>query len=284
MRSIDIMSKILELEEFYGVNIKDQQKRKLLTNSKKQPEIAKELMIPLGIYQEYKSLTKLIPEIQELVDDSIPLRLASHHVSKLSKKEQYAFFEKYSQTSFMKTKNKDMGEYIDKLKSEMRGTVYLEPKLEIDKTIIERVIHEKTDKDRLRSVWGNMKQRCYNVKSKAYPYYGGRGITICNEWLNDFKEFESWAMRNWYSEGYTIDRIDVNGNYCPKNCQWANWEEQANNKTNTQYCTIDGITHSVADWRRIIGISYETVHDRIERGWDMKTALCTRLYDECRIP
>lgn len=94
-------------------------------------------------------------------------------------------------------------------------------------------------KARLYSVWTNMKVRCYNENDKKYKYYGGRGISICSEWLNDFKAFYKWAMANGYDPEAphgecTIDRIDVNGNYCPKNCRWVNMKTQQNNKRNTK--------------------------------------------------
>ncbi len=80
-------------------------------------------------------------------------------------------------------------------------------------------------KTKLFYIWQNMKQRCSNKKNKTYQYYGKKGITVCKEWLNNFKVFKKWALENGYSEGLSIDRIDNDGNYEPSNCQWLTLAE-----------------------------------------------------------
>lgn len=83
---------------------------------------------------------------------------------------------------------------------------------------------------RLRRTWRNMLARCYNPKTCGYSNYGGRGITVCDEWANDYGAFFDWAVDNGYQDHLSLDRIDVNGNYCPENCRWATWDVQARNK------------------------------------------------------
>lgn len=128
----------------------------------------------------------------------------------------------------------------------------------------------------LYRVWGGMKTRCNNPKCDCYEDYGGRGISICKEWNDSFNEFRKWALSSGYEEGLSIDRVDVNGNYEPNNCRWATMIEQQNNRRSNQFLTMDGETHTIAEWARILGKNPNTVHKRISAyGYDPKMALLT---------
>lgn len=130
-------------------------------------------------------------------------------------------------------------------------------------------------KTRLHSIWANMIQRCTNIKASGYLDYGGRGITVCDVWRNDFKEFYDWALVNGYDDTMTIDRIDVNGNYCPDNCRWTTKLKQANNKRNNRMLTFGGSTHTLAEWSDITGIKQATLFARLKKGWTIERALTT---------
>lgn len=132
---------------------------------------------------------------------------------------------------------------------------------------------------RLYHIWCGIKRRCLNPNAKPYDNYGGRGITICDEWKNDFMNFYNWAMANGYQENLTIDRKDNDGNYEPSNCRWASYEEQANNRRKAKYSNrthcieFNGEIHSLMEWSEITGINYGTLQKRIKLGWTIEKAL-----------
>lgn len=93
--------------------------------------------------------------------------------------------------------------------------------------------HDKCN-TRLYSIYNNMRQRCYNSNRHDFSRYGGRGITVCDEWLNDFQAFYDWAMANGYSDELTLDRKDNDKGYEPSNCKWATYKEQRINQRRTK--------------------------------------------------
>ena len=118
-----------------------------------------------------------------------------------------------------------------------------------------------------------MKQRCLNSNQKVYKYYGGRGITICQEWIDDFMSFYDWALENGYQDNLTIDRIDVNGGYEPNNCRWLTMEAQLGNTRRNHFVEINGESHTIAEWARIYGISPQTINSRLRKGVSEQDAI-----------
>lgn len=125
-------------------------------------------------------------------------------------------------------------------------------------------------------IYHMMKSRCYNKNIKTFHRYGGRGIKICQEWLDDFMNFYNWAMSNGYKEGLWIERIDNDGDYAPSNCKWATKREQCQNREQTIKITYNGQTHCLAEWSRITGINFYTLHSRHKKGWDTERMLTTK--------
>ena len=132
--------------------------------------------------------------------------------------------------------------------------------------------YENPSHHRLYHIWFDMKRRCYQKQNKRWDKYGGRGIKVCPEWLNDFQAFFDWAMANGYADSLTIDRIDRNGDYSPDNCRWADKFQQANNRSNNHYITYHGETKTMMDWSKEIGMSYTTLRRRINSGWNVVDA------------
>lgn len=126
---------------------------------------------------------------------------------------------------------------------------------------------------RLYKIYSKMKERCYYEKYPEYYLYGGRGISICEEWLNDFMNFYNWSMQNGYKEDLSIDRIEVEGNYEPTNCRWSDNITQANNKRNNIKLTYEGETHTLPEWSRILNLPYSTLADRLRKGKSIKEIL-----------
>ncbi len=128
-------------------------------------------------------------------------------------------------------------------------------------------------KSKLYHVWSSMKDRCMNQDCKQFEDYGGRGITVCKEWLDDFSAFQKWALANGYKEGLTIDRKNNDKGYSPDNCRWTDAKTQGNNKRNCRYITHNGKTKTVAEWSEITGISHDTLLYRLNHGWENERIL-----------
>lgn len=125
---------------------------------------------------------------------------------------------------------------------------------------------------RIYRIWGNMVNRCTNPNNPAYQRYGGRGITVCDEW-RDFMTFYKWAIENGYNDTLEIDRIDNDGGYNPENCRWATVIVQGNNKSNNRLFEIGGEIDTLANIARKYSINYKALHNRIRHGWNIERAI-----------
>lgn len=119
------------------------------------------------------------------------------------------------------------------------------------------------------SSYSHMIKRCTNPKSKDYPRYGGRGITVCDMWLHSFEAF-LMCMGKKPDPSYTIERIDTDKGYEPGNCIWATRREQNQNKSNIVYLTIEGQTKTMTEWSRDprCTVNVATIHKRLKKGME----------------
>ncbi len=135
-------------------------------------------------------------------------------------------------------------------------------------------------REALRGRFYGMKERCYNTANKDYPNYGGRGIKVCDEWLSDFDKFMSWALSSGFEYRLTLDRVDVNGNYCPANCRFVSRKEQNRNMRKNVVLTAFGETKLLLDWINDdrCAVEYGTLSSRIRRGMSPEEAMTKPIY------
>ena len=127
----------------------------------------------------------------------------------------------------------------------------------------------------LHKIWRGMRKRTLYHRCDSYKYYGGKGISLCEDWLNSFIAFKDWSLANGYQNGLSIDRIKNNLGYSPDNCRWVTKKEQAKNKTTTILVTIEGETLCMSDWCKKLNVSRCAVDSRIKKGMSHKEALLT---------
>lgn len=145
------------------------------------------------------------------------------------------------------------------------------------------------ERKQLYNSWRQIKYRCYNPKIKAYHWYGAKGVTMCQDWLNSFDSFMSWAENNGYKYGLSIDRMDCNGNYTPENCQWISRSEQtltgkrgifSNNKTGVNGVTFDNHINGFKRFRVTIMVNLKLIF--IGRYYTLKEAANARILAEIK--
>ena len=126
---------------------------------------------------------------------------------------------------------------------------------------------------RLYRIWCAMIKRCENESAGGYENYGGRGISVCDTWRGSFEAFRDWSLSHGYSENLTIERNNVDGDYCPQNCRWATRNEQMNNTRRTRHFAFNGEVHTLRKWSEITGIPFTRLKGRLQRGWLIEKAL-----------
>lgn len=115
--------------------------------------------------------------------------------------------------------------------------------------------------------WSGMVKRCHNPKCHIYKYYGGRGIFVCDEWINDFVSFYYWTINNGYEHSLQLDREDNDKGYSPGNCRWVTKTVNARNTRFNRIVRYNGESKTLAEWGEITGISVDAIRSRIDRGW-----------------
>ncbi len=131
----------------------------------------------------------------------------------------------------------------------------------------------------LYSTYLSMLDRCYNTNHNAYCYYGGRGITVCDEWKNNMLSFLNWGIENGYQKDLTLDRLNNNNIYCPENCRWATRIEQQNNSRHNRLIEAFGEIKTLANWARDerCKCKYYNILFRINAGWNNEDAITTEV-------
>lgn len=135
----------------------------------------------------------------------------------------------------------------------------------------------------LYHVWASMKARCLTTTHHAWPDYGKRGITVCEEWMS-FVPFRDWAIKNGYKKGLILDRKDNNGNYEPDNCRWVTWVESNRNTRGNLWIEYNGVRKVLKEWADELQLSASTISRRLKRGWTAKQALFTPYRQRLPIP
>lgn len=129
---------------------------------------------------------------------------------------------------------------------------------------------------RIDNIYKTMISRCYNSNDTKFLRYGKRGIKVCDEWKSDRTAFYKWAFHNGYSEELSIDRIDNDGNYEPNNCRWVDAIAQANNKSSNKHILFNGRRLTIAEWSRELGINYQFLWAKLNKGFDLEQIIETR--------
>lgn len=128
-------------------------------------------------------------------------------------------------------------------------------------------------KSRLYRIYNGIKQRCLIPSDTGYKWYGARGITVCEEWLNDYQVFKEWAFTNGYNDTLSIERINNDGNYEPSNCKWIPLKDQPKHTRKTKQIEYDGKIYTMSGLAKEFNIKRHTLYSRLKNGWSIEKAL-----------
>lgn len=133
-----------------------------------------------------------------------------------------------------------------------------------DESARDRCMTHGKAKTRIHRTWINMKNRCNNPRTRCYEYYGGRGIRVFDDWNNSFESFYDYVSKlpHFNEDGYSLDRINNDGNYEPDNVRWATRSEQMNNQRGNVTITFNGETRTLKEWSKMTGVKYSTIRSR----------------------
>lgn len=211
------------------------------------------------------------------------LRIERHYEAVAKEIQPGTKFARY--TVIEKTDQRESGAYLYRCRCEcgteklITGTALRQGKVQSCGCLRkerqrEAVVKHGDYKSRLYKIWDGMIQRCTNPNNKKYQYYGGRGITICTEWLNNYQAFRNWAIESGYDENAeqwacTLDREDTNGEYGPNNCRWVPQSTQMNNTSRCRIVTVDGVSRNMTQWAQELGVHRSSLYKARRRGDDM---------------
>ena len=118
---------------------------------------------------------------------------------------------------------------------------------------------------RLRKIYDDMCQRCYNLRDKTYRWYGAKGIRVCQSWLDNPELFQTWALKNGYADNLTINRKDEDKDYCPENCEWITAKNNAKYKSTTYILEVDGEEHTGREWSDVLKLGTNTINTYLRK-------------------
>jgi len=135
-------------------------------------------------------------------------------------------------------------------------------------TQAQRLFKHGDSRTRLYRTYQNIKARCYCESATEYEHYGGRGIRVCNAWINDYMQFKNWSLSHGYKPRLTIDRVNVNDDYTPENCRWVSMKEQSENKRTSHIIPLKGKDYTLSQLVSITDIKRGNWYYRLQQGWD----------------